>query len=101
MSAPQPIVTRQLLASAVRRLPGRQRDVFIAHAHDGVTIVEIATRMRISTNEVERLLADAIVRVHRELDADQSSIRNGSIRAGWTWLRRRLSARLRHGRGRS
>jgi DNA-directed RNA polymerase specialized sigma24 family protein len=88
-------------ARAVARLPQQQRDIFLATGRDGQAIVEIARRMHMTTAQVERLLADAIIGLHRDLAIDPHSIRTGSIRKRWTRLRRRLSARLRHGRSRS
>ena len=101
MTGPNQRLQRRRLRRALARLTRLQRDVFLAASRDGRPVSEIAGRMGIASAEAEQLLADALVRLSRELDADRRSIRTGSIRAGWTRFRRRLSARLRRGRGRS
>ena len=94
-------VAAKRFARAVNRLPERQRIVFVAASRDGESIIQIAERTGIATSEVERLLADAIVRLRRDLDTEQRLLRNGSIRARLKRQSRRLSARLRGGRSRS
>lgn len=92
MTDVDPAKTRRF-ARAVDRLPEQERSIFLAVSRDGKTIAEIAERMGITTHEAEHLLADAIVRLHHDIDRTQRLIRNGSIRERWNRLRRRLPAR--------
>ena len=54
--------------AAVAALPGRQREVFIAHARDDLPYEEIAMQTGLSISEVERQMARAITNLARQMD---------------------------------
>ncbi len=49
------------MAAALRRLPERQRAIFLAVRHDRATYAELASRYGISIADVEREFARALV----------------------------------------
>jgi len=55
------------LEHAVRRLPRRQREVFIAVRLDNLSYPEIAERTGLSVREVERHFADSLFNIHNAL----------------------------------
>jgi RNA polymerase sigma factor (sigma-70 family) len=57
----------------VARLPARMREVFLLHRVDGLCYKAIAERLGISIRTVEWHMAEAIVRIGRELDADEQA----------------------------
>jgi RNA polymerase sigma-70 factor (ECF subfamily) len=54
----------------VEALPARMREVFLLHRVDGLGYKAIAERLEISVRTVEWHMAEAIVRIGRELGAD-------------------------------
>lgn len=61
--------TRALYQASVDALPKRTREVFLLHRVDGLPYKEIAARLEISTRTVEWHVAEAIVRIGRDLRA--------------------------------
>lgn len=59
---------RQRYKDAVAALPPRMREVFVLHRIEGLSYPQIATRLDISIRTVEWHIAEAIVRIGRELD---------------------------------
>jgi len=61
--------TRALYRASVDALPRRTREVFLLHRLEGLAYKEIATRLGISIRTVEWHVAEAIVRIGRDLRA--------------------------------
>jgi len=59
--------TRALYRASVNALPKRTREVFLLHRLDGMAYKEIATLLEISVRTVEWHVAEAIVRIGRDL----------------------------------
>ena len=59
---------RERYRAIVATLPERMREVFILHRIEGLSYKEIAARLDISPRTVEWHIAEAIVRIGRELD---------------------------------
>lgn len=57
------------IGAAVAALPEPEQTVFLLHAVDEHDFATIATRLGIGVEEVERLLASALVRLGRDLGA--------------------------------
>ena len=55
-------------AKALAALPKTTRDVLLAHQRDGTSFGTIASRLGITTREVEQHIADAILEIGRALD---------------------------------
>jgi DNA-directed RNA polymerase specialized sigma24 family protein len=55
-------------AKALAALPQTTRDVLLAHQRDGQGLGTIASRLGITTREVEQHIADAILEIGRALD---------------------------------
>ncbi len=53
---------------AIAALPETTRDVLVAHQRDGQDLSTIASRLGITTRDVEQHLADAILAIGRALD---------------------------------
>ena len=53
---------------AMRRVPRRQREIFLAVRLDNLRYAEIAERTGLTIAEVERLFADALANFSRNLD---------------------------------
>ncbi|WP_066825315.1 sigma factor-like helix-turn-helix DNA-binding protein [Sphingomonas mali] len=56
------------LDHAVRRVPRRQREIFLAVRLDNLSYVEIADRTGLTVAQVERLFAEALTNLSRNLD---------------------------------
>jgi RNA polymerase sigma-70 factor (ECF subfamily) len=56
------------LAAALRRLPGRQRDVFVLRHYDELSLEEIANALEMSLGTVKSSLHRAIHRLRTELE---------------------------------
>jgi len=56
------------LDHAMRRMPRRQREIFLAIRLDNLSYPEIAERTGLSVREVERSFAAALVNLTRNLD---------------------------------
>ena len=59
--------TLRRLEQAMKAVPRRTREVFLAHLLDGLTYLEIAERTGLSLLEVERHVARAICAIDRSL----------------------------------
>ena len=59
--------TRRQYQASVAALPKRTREVFLLHRVDGLAYKEIAERLAISVRTVEWHVAEAIVRIGRDL----------------------------------
>lgn len=59
--------TRALYRASVEALPRRTREVFLLHRIEGLPYKEIATQLGISIRTVEWHVAEAIVRIGRDL----------------------------------
>ncbi len=59
------------LEDAMRRAPRRQREVFLAVRLDNLRYAEIAERTGLTITQVERLFADALANLIRNLDQPQ------------------------------
>jgi len=59
--------TRLLYRASVEALPKRTREVFLLHRVDGIAYKDIAARLGISIRTVEWHVAEAIVRIDRDL----------------------------------
>lgn len=57
------------MRAAVAALPEREQTVFLLHAVDEHDFATIAARLGIGVDEVERLLASALVQLGRDLGA--------------------------------
>lgn len=57
------------MRAAVAALPEPEQTVFLLHAVDEHDFATVAARLGIGVDEVERLLASALVRLGRDLDA--------------------------------
>lgn len=57
------------MRAAVAALPEPEQTVFVLHAVEGKDYPTIAERLGIGVDEVERLLASALVRLGRDLGA--------------------------------
>jgi RNA polymerase sigma factor (sigma-70 family) len=68
------------LERAIRTVPRRTREIFLAHRLDDMSYAEIAQRTGLSVREVERHMARAIYRLCREVDREP--------RRWWERLRR-------------
>ncbi|UYY57171.1 sigma factor-like helix-turn-helix DNA-binding protein [Sphingomonas sp. S2-65] len=69
------------MAAAVAALPEAEQQVFVLHAIDGQDYAAVAVRLGIDLNEVERLLASALVLLARHLSddgADAGPLGNGA-----------------------
>lgn len=53
------------LAALVRRLPARERRIFLLAARDSMPVADIARALETSIPRVERLLARALARLDR------------------------------------
>jgi RNA polymerase sigma factor (sigma-70 family) len=58
------------LERAIRTVPRRTREIFLAHRLDDMSYAEIAQRTGLSVREVERHMARAIYRLCREVDRE-------------------------------
>jgi len=56
------------LDHAMRRVPRRQREIFLAIRLDGLGYAEIADRTGLTVAQVERLFAEALTNLSRNLD---------------------------------
>ncbi len=56
------------LEDAMRRVPRRQREIFLAVRLDNLRYAEIAERTGLTVDQVERLFADALTNLTRNLD---------------------------------
>jgi len=56
------------IEDAMRRVPRRQREIFLAIRLDNLGYAEIAERIGLTVAEVERLFADALANFTRNLD---------------------------------
>ena len=56
------------LERAIRTVPRRTREVFLAHRLDDMSYAEIAQRTGLSVRQVERHMARAIHRLCKEVD---------------------------------
>ena len=65
--------SRRRLKDAVRAIPQVQRQIFLAHRVDRLSYDEIARRMGLTTDEVERHMAKAIYKLHKQLDGRRLS----------------------------
>jgi RNA polymerase sigma-70 factor (ECF subfamily) len=61
---------RERYRQVVAQLPPRMREVFILHRIEGLSYKQIAVRLDISVRTVEWHIAEAIVRISRELDVE-------------------------------
>jgi RNA polymerase sigma-70 factor (ECF subfamily) len=71
MAAPSNPVPPELIArmeAIVRRMPGRTREIFIAHRVHDLPYDEIARRTGLTVRQVERHIADAMLALMRGLD---------------------------------
>ena len=59
--------TRALYRAAVEALPKRTREVFLLHRVEGIAYKDIAAQLQISIRTVEWHVAEAIVRIGRDL----------------------------------
>jgi len=59
---------RERMERAMRTLPRRTREVFLAHRVDDMSYREIAERTGLSVREVERHMTRAIIAIDRVLD---------------------------------
>ncbi len=67
-----PVPRAERLAAAIARLDPPERDVYVLGAVEGLSNDEIASRLGLPLTEVERLLADALCGLDRELsDSDR------------------------------
>ena len=57
------------MRAAVAALPEPEQTVFLLHAVDELDYATVGARLGIGADEVERLLASALVRLGRHLDA--------------------------------
>lgn len=57
------------IGAAVAALPDAEQTVFLLHAVDEQDFATVAERLGIGVDEVERLLASALVRLGRDLGA--------------------------------
>jgi RNA polymerase sigma-70 factor (ECF subfamily) len=58
------------LEHAIRTVPRRTREIFLAHRLDDMSYAEIAQRTGLSVREVERHMARAIYRLCKEVDRE-------------------------------
>lgn len=58
------------MGAAVAALPEPEQKVFLLHAIDGHDYAAVAARLGVEVNEVERLLASALVLLARDLSND-------------------------------
>ena len=56
------------LNQAIAALPGRDREIFLAHRVDGLSYQEIADRTGLSVRRVERHIARALYWIDRTLE---------------------------------
>jgi RNA polymerase sigma-70 factor (ECF subfamily) len=59
---------RHRLEEAIKNLPKKQRDVFLAHCMRGLSYDEIADSTPMEVRKVERQLAKAIYKLAKQLD---------------------------------
>ena len=59
------------LEDAILSLPGRQRDIFLAHRVHGMSCGDIADRTGLTVRQVERHLARAICKLAKQMDGRQ------------------------------
>jgi DNA-directed RNA polymerase specialized sigma24 family protein len=59
---------RRRYRAAVDALPKDQRQVFLLHRVEDLSIAEIADRLGITTAQVERLLSDGLYAISRAVD---------------------------------
>ena len=62
-----PEVLRRL-QQAIRNLPRRQREIFLACCRDGLPYGEIAARTGLTARQVERHIANAIYKLDKQLE---------------------------------
>lgn len=60
--------TTKRIAAALGRLPARRREIFLLHRLDGLDYAEIARRLGIGAEEVERHIAAALLHIADEVD---------------------------------
>lgn len=60
---------RQVLVTAIRRLPRRNRDVFVLHRFAAMPVEQIAVHFGMDTKAVEAHLAEALGRLSRAVAA--------------------------------
>ncbi|OAN53499.1 RNA polymerase sigma factor [Sphingobium sp. TCM1] len=60
-------VTAKRYARALAALPDLTRSVLLAHQQDGQSITQIAERLGLTTQEVERHITDALTRIGRAI----------------------------------
>jgi RNA polymerase sigma-70 factor (ECF subfamily) len=73
---PDTLIGSALLApteAALRSLPDRQREIFLAVRLDGMSYGEIAQRTELSVRKVERELARALAQIDRDLEQGEAS----------------------------
>lgn len=63
-----PIDVRRSYRAAVAALPDLQRDIFIHHRVDDLSIAEIALRLDLPAAEVEQHFADALLAIARAVE---------------------------------
>ena len=73
MSDIEPIALARL-QRAFDRLPPRHAAIFSAVRHDGMTYAEVAERAGITPLHVERLVADALYRMVRDVEEQERGI---------------------------
>lgn len=64
--------TLKRIERAIRNLPRRQREVFDAVRFDDLSYVDIAERTGLTVRQVERLFAEALFNISREVDRSRS-----------------------------
>ena len=60
-------VTAERYARALAALPDLTRSILLAHQQDGQSFAQLAERLGLTTQEVERHIADALIRIARAL----------------------------------
>ncbi|WP_129791523.1 sigma factor-like helix-turn-helix DNA-binding protein [Sphingosinicella sp. CPCC 101087] len=56
------------LVRALAELEPRTREIFLMNAADGLSYAEIAARLDITTDDVERHVADALIELDRRME---------------------------------
>ena len=62
---------RRSVERALANMPGKQRDIFLAHVRDDLSYAEIASLTGLSSRQVERQMAKAIYKLHRHLEGER------------------------------
>ena len=78
MSGIDPLALARL-QRAFDRLPPRHAAIFSAARHEGMTYAQIAGRAGMTPLRVERILADALYRMQRDMDEQERGIAPGPI----------------------